>query len=662
MQNNIVLRGRGSRKLVTRGLGPGPASGTWLIPKAGGRIIRHLHNAARENALRRLSDGIWPEPKKSDGSDGEYSDLWLLISRAPYIAAVLAGGGAEYDPAWMNPAITPHSGERVGELFADATDYNGFACLGMVITGATEDLQVTLRLTYRVVTGYCARYEGAADKWNTASSNGRPWKITPSAPQTVEYTGTLAHADGTVTWDLCPDSGAPVVDLWFVDTVELLFGASSDDQALTFAGWWSVPFDVNWQLHWWMDRLAHRYPDWFGARVSLDGGPNYLPHYFYTTDEERAEVGFKAFLEILSDPLSESTTIFTRLKYLSEWYSEWVVTQHALVPTWNQSAVDEAGKDGDGNSLPPLIWGDMDEGPGYAEGTVCFAWHVGSVFQPKIWAYYIEDGGVRGVDKTGGIRNVLEADPRAKLADDGIEIAHSGTGYCGEYVLTHGPEGTHLYTLQLDDGSVVTLGQFVDAELGWAAVAAIIGARVDVCRDSVGRAWLALCGDSAVTVESNLGSRNETWVGEGTVFSGSGYRNPSISLDDQGRCRVLVEKDGVRHWARAWPAGAGSVWTELTEATVGMDLSNPDHAFLWGETWVVGVVSGEVRLQCSSADDLSLGEVRPGVSYLKICDAPADGTNARVTVGDGRELLVIVEQGGTASRYKTRDLVNVIAA
>ena len=533
------------------GVGDVTVSGTtWTLPAAGGTVSRQLANARRVNRLHRLGAGQWPNPVISAGPPivaCEISELWLYMTKANLPISVTGD-----DPNWWDPNATPHAGELPGILYEDITDWGGIGCMELSFTGATEDIPVSLNITYRyIASSSCQRYTSAGAKW----SGDDAWEVTLSSPQTYTVTSVdgIDHTTGIAKFDLVPDSGAALPKLYLVDKVEFVFGVTTAAQTLNLTGWQTVPYDNAHQLNVLVQRVAHLYmSDYFGTRLSLDGGPNYCPAYCYNS--ERAEVGFKNIYPLLHDPDSEATSILTYLKQLSSLADEWSLVEHPIRPTWNQSNVNRDLSDPDSVVLATPMCGDFDS---IAEQG--FAIHVGATNASTIRTRTILQGGARGIAKSGGVRTVNAADAVTllKSTDGGATTTTVGsfpTGNCGEWIAGPGQEkAPATYYLQTGTGRLSSIGSFVNEEIAWATV--VGGYYGKMWQRFNGQTLMARVDQTSghVYVVQSPPSDDLPWVNEGTVFSGSGWSYPTIversdgswvvtAMDSSNRTHIAINR------------------------------------------------------------------------------------------------------------------------
>jgi hypothetical protein len=510
----------------------------------------------RRNRIRRLAAHLWT----GSGDQQEVTRLWLLMTRANIDFATSGD-----DAKWWNPEATPWPGDEVGILKEDVTDWRSFSCVQFSVTGATEDIDVALKITYRTLSGYDPMYLGAT--YNFGAGDGE-FEAEWSAQRTYSVAGKLVS--GVAKFDLCPDSGNSPANLELVEKVELVFAAPSVAQSLTLAGWETVPYQSEHAADKVRMRLAHLWAsdDW-GAQVTVDGMPNYVPSYL--SGGRRVEEGFHSTDHWQHNPDYEGSDDPTGIKSLSEWAGEWALAEHVLRPTWNQSAVNAVLVDVDDVALTTPIFGDMDE-----DG---FGIHVRSI-TPNHWAVVYADcilqGGVRGVDKADGVRQLDQADGAIELVrslDGGATktvISSTGTNYVGEYIAIAGKEKSPAtYYVRVHSGDTYTdtaLGGFVNAERVWAAIAATShrGGGIALCTTIFGtifRAWVDADGDVQIHHLDLYPDGTVAWIPHGKAFSDGGRSNPHLDMNIHCHLIVTAEKDGVPSYSQSMnPFSPSPTW------------------------------------------------------------------------------------------------------
>jgi hypothetical protein len=368
-----------------------------------------------------------------------------------------------------------------GMAIEDVTDYRGMSCQRMRFSGATQDIPVNLTITYQLVYPWSPWY--TSGEWNFGSSGTAAAVLGGELTRVVS--STLQASDGVVVFDFAPDVGERYRDLELVESIEVEFGSVDVAQELTFLGWETIPYPNETYVPGTgiaMDRIALKFStDYFGARLAVDGMPNYKPTYGYTLDTERAEVGFKHTqdLQLPPDSLYEGPiTDWRSLKALSTMAGEMVLAETLYTPVWNQSSVDAVLMDVDDVTLAAPLWGDYDE-DGY-----CL--HVGKVIGDTFpvaihYADFILQGGTRGIAKVNGVRQVNQPDDTIELlySEDGggtkVSIRACGTDYVGAFNIGTGREkAPRTYYLVLN-GQEYALGSFVNVEEVYALVAALQG-------------------------------------------------------------------------------------------------------------------------------------------------------------------------------------------
>lgn len=618
------------------------------VPAAGGILGRILANNRRYNRMWRLVSYAYPLPLKEDSSAGEYSADWLLMTKANLPITTTLD-----DPKWWDPAAVPHSGELPGIEYEDVSDWSSFSCVNLQTTGATQDIAVTLVIKYREITGSCIRYTSAEEKWGPDSS----WEITIGEQQEYEVPSTLKYETGQLKFDLCSNSGVTMPDLWMVDEIGFYFGSSSSEQHITITSWATVPYAAESIIEYW-DRIAMKWSnDFFGARTYLDGMPNYRPHYFYTVDTERVEVGFKHTNELFHDPDSQATGELHSMKTLDAWVGEWLLAEHILRPTWNQNTVDAELKDINDTSLIQPLWGD------YVEGTDWTGWYHLKVGLAISYGYtYCEcilQGNERGVCKLDGIREIDQASPWIKLyesQDNGItktKIGESGTDGVGAYLLYAGKEKTPRTYYLKGSGSYQSLGSFVNLEIGW--VTASSGGAPGypfIARDELGN-------PISMTTEAAGVIYYWYWNGDSPVamtahpYSSDGIHHwSSVCVDARGITKICATNTNTGTMDITISKDAGHTW-EAPVSNLGSDLEYGTITSWRGHTYVCGWHDNKIYVATSTQGSLARDAWYGSTYIIEVCAAVVGENDEKprssIAIHSDGSVHVAV---GTATGYK----------
>lgn len=431
------------------------AGTAWGIGAGGGTVQRGLATW-RRNMMRRLAAHLWA----GSGDQQEVSLDWPIQTNALLSAATLG-----IDPKWDDPGATPWPGDEVGVAYQDVTDWRGISCQALSLSGATGPLLLAMELSYRTLSGVLSYYTDAGPNFGASGDASATWSAQKAA---VIY---AILDSGVAVFDLAPNVGSTGWDLELVEEVRMVFPAGA--QSLTFNGWTTVPFDASHNIVEQRMRIAQLHStDLWGAELAVDDMANYKPSYLYWYGTDRNEVGFRDLIPWQDDPDTEYPMDRKALKSLANWPEEAYWGQCLYLPTWQQTNVDRDLKDTSGVTLGTLAWGDWDKDGGVL--------HVGvnaDNASPPNGLYIACDtilqGGVRGIAKAGGVRQVNLASSTftlQKSTDGGATkttVATTGTDACGGFRTGSGQEKAPL-TYYL--GSLL-LGGFVNSEELWWAIA-----------------------------------------------------------------------------------------------------------------------------------------------------------------------------------------------
>jgi len=432
-------------------------SGDDLIVSAAGGELYRIFKSRYPNRIRRMNAHLWT----GTGDRQQVKHEWLLMTRHDLPIEI-----TEDDPRWWDPNIEPWPGDDPGILYEDVTDWRAISAVQLAVSGATEDQNLVLRISYQTLSGSDPNYLGA--RFNFGVGDGE-FEAVWSDVKIWTVSGVLDSSTGLCKFDLAPDSGGSAPDLKYVSKIEILFPETSAEQHLTLIAFSTVPAvgTGNGSI---VNRISPKHStDYFGGRMYTDGIWNYQPTYLYNKDIERGEVGFKHTRPQQHPPTYEGPDDDpTYLKTLAEYFNEVYWGETIWRPTWNQSVIDASLKDADENVLGTPLFPDMGDGE--------FVLHIGrdlDVFFPYhvVECRAILQGGARGIVKSGGVRDTGGTEVSLYYSDDnGVTKTHVQTVETfedGSFRVWPGREKSpRIFYLRIGD-TYYKLGHFYNQEEVW---------------------------------------------------------------------------------------------------------------------------------------------------------------------------------------------------